>query len=176
MNQDRELKIQALLDNELSGRELAELERSLQTDSEGQALLNELRMTKAMLAGNEAELKVSDTREFYWSQIKRQIEAAEVAAPAPRTPFWVAWRRYFAPVAGVAVVAMLAVFSMKFYDVGLEDSTPHHLAEVENLSEHSSSLSFKSQAANMFVVWVYNKDQQQAEETDSELTDDSVMQ
>jgi anti-sigma factor RsiW len=176
MNQDRELKIQALLDAELSGRELAELERSLQSDSEAQALLNELRMTKSMLAANEPELKVPDTREFYWSQIKRQIEAAEAAEVAVRPSLWLTWRRYFAPLAGVAVVAVLAVFSMKFYDVGLEEAPSHHVAEVENLSEHSSSLSFRSQSANMFVVWVYNKDQQQPEETDSDLPDDTVMQ
>src|SRR5258706_330899 len=165
MNQDRQLKIQAFLDGELSSREARQVEQWLATDREAQALLNELKATQSLLATNEPEFSVSDTREFYWSQIQRRID--QPVAEAARLPFWLVWRRYFAPFGAVAVVALLAVFSMKFYDVGLED---RHLAEIENLSEHASSLSFRSQSENMFVVWVYNKEQQ-FEETDDSFDD-----
>src|SRR5260221_7870771 len=107
MNQDRELRIQASLDAELSGRELAELERSLQTDDEAKALLNELRMTKSTLTANEPELKVPDTREFYWSQIKRQIESAEAAEVAARPSLWLPWGRYFCPPARIAGLGLV---------------------------------------------------------------------
>jgi anti-sigma factor RsiW len=172
MNQEQELKIQSFLDGELAGREAREVEQWLATDAQAQALLNELKMTRSFVASNQPELKLPETREFYWSKIQRQIEAAEPAEAAARTPFWLAWRRYFAPLGAVAVVAMLAVFSMKSYDVGLENS---HLAEIENLSEHSGSLSFRSQSENMFVVWVYNRDQQ-TEETEPDSADDTVIQ
>jgi anti-sigma factor RsiW len=175
MNQDLELKIQALLDGELSGRQAAQLEQLLATDAEARALCAELKMAKTLLAGNEPELKLPETREFYWSKIHRQIEHAEVAEPAARTPFWLAWRRYFAPIGGVAIVTLLAVFSMKFYDVGLEDASNHHLAEIENLSEHAGSLSFRSQSENMFVVWVYKKDQQ-PQEAEPDFSDDTVVE
>src|SRR4051812_42266364 len=105
MNQDLELTIQALLDGELSSREAGQLERLLATDAEARALCAELKMTKTVLAGNEPELKLPETREFYWSKIQRQIEHAEVAEPVARTPFWLTWRRYFAPLGGVAIVA-----------------------------------------------------------------------
>jgi hypothetical protein len=138
-------------------------------------LCAELKLAKALLAGNEPELKLPETREFYWSKIQRQIEHADLTQAAARTPFWLTWRRYFAPIGGVAIVALLAVFSMKFYDVGLEDASNHHLAEIENLSEHAGSLSFRSQSENMFVVWVYKKDQQ-PQEAEPDFSDDTVVQ
>ena len=169
MNQDRQLKIQAFLDGELSSRETRQVEQWLATDREAQVLLNELKATQSLLRANEPALSVPDTREFYWSQIERRID--QPVREAARLPFWLMWRRYVAPFGAVAVVALLAVFSMKFYDVGLED---RHLAEIENLSEHASSLSFRSQSENMFVVWVYNKDQQSEGADDS--IDDAVIQ
>ena len=176
MKQDREIRIQALLDGELSKSEAAEVQELLARDSQAQALFNELTQTRSLLRQNEPEAIVPDARDFYWSQIQRRIESAEkVAAAGTSKPgFWLAWRRVFAPFAAVAAVAMLAVFSMQHFDMSL-DSANSHLAEVENLSEHSSSLSFRSQSENMFVVWVYNKDQQ-TEEAEPDFSDDTVIQ
>jgi anti-sigma factor RsiW len=171
MKFDQELKIQAYLDGELSPRESREVQAWLATDSEAQALLTELKLTRSTLVGNEPEAKLPESREFFWSKIERQIEAEAPAEAAARIPFWLAWRRYFAPVAGVAIVAVLAVFSIRVVDVP-EDANSH-LAEVENLSEHSSSISFRSQSENMFVVWVSPKDQPSE---DAESEDDIVIQ
>jgi len=171
MKFDQELKIQAYLDGELSPRESREVQAWLATDSEAQALLTELKLTRSALVGNEPEVKLPESREFYWSKIERQIEAEAPAEAAARIPFWLAWRRYFAPVAGVAIVAVLAVFSIRVVDVP-EDANSY-MAEVENLSEHSSSISFRSQSENMFVVWVSPKDQPSE---DVEWEDDIVIQ
>ena len=172
MNQDRELQIQAFVDGELSARQARKVEEWLANDTEAQTLVRELQATKAALAHNEPQLTLAETREFYWSKIQRQIEAAVPEREAAQVPFWLAWRRYLAPVTAVAAVAMLALFSMK--EVGL-DEADRHLAEIENLSEHASSLSFRSQSENMFVVWVYNKDQQQSEE-EADFADEAVIQ
>ena len=171
MKFDQELQIQAYLDGELAGREARQVEQLLASDRDAQALLAELKMTRTALAGNEPELSVPDTREFYWSQIQRRINAAVPAEAAARVPFWLAWRRYFAPLAGVAIVAVLAVFSIRVVDVP-EDSN-RFLAEVENLSEHSTSISFRHQSENMFVVWVSSKDQLSDE---AEPEDDIVIE
>lgn len=171
MNQDRELEIQAFLDGELSGRQARKVEQWLASDSEAQALLRELQATKSALAQNEPLLALPETREFYWNKIQRQIETAVPEREAAQPSFWLAWRRYLGPVTAVAAVMILAVFSMK--EVGL-DEADRHLAEIENLSEHASSLSFRSQSENMFVVWVYNKDQQSEEEAD--FADEAVIQ
>jgi len=174
MNQDQELKIQALLDGELAEGEAREIQQLLASDQEAQALFAELKTTKSYLAANEPEMALPETREFFWSKIQREIDRP-VPAQAARAPFWLVWHRYFATFAGVAAVAMLVVFSMKFYDVSLMEGPSGHLAEIENLSEHASSLSFRSQKENMFVVWVYNKDQQ-SEESDLDSLDDTIVQ
>jgi anti-sigma factor RsiW len=169
MKFDQELKIQGYLDGELSARESREVEALLASDSQAQALLSELKMTRSVLLKNEPEIKLPETREFYWSKIERQIEAAAPAEAAARVPFWLTWRRYFAPLAGVAIVAVLAIFSVQ----NIPEDMTQHLAEVENLSEHSSSMSFRSQSENMFVVWVTPNEQASDE---AEWEDDFVIQ
>src|SRR5437016_5042515 len=143
MNQDREHQIQAFLDGELSGRQARKVQQWLASDGEAQALLRELQATKSALAQNEPQLALPETREFYWSKIQRQIEAAVPDREAAQQSLWPGWRRYFAPITAVAAVAMLALFSMK--EMGF-DEPDRHLAEIENLSEHASSLSFRSQS------------------------------
>ena len=97
-----------------------------------------------------------------WSKIQREIERAEPVQPRPIGDFIAAWRRLLAPLAGVALIAFLTVYSFKMYESG--DDSRHHLAVVENLSEHTGAYSFRSQSEKMFVVWVYNR----SEEPDSE--------
>ena len=171
MKFDQELQIQAYLDGELSTRETRDVEQLLAADREAQALLAELKMTRSALEGNEPEIAVPDTREFYWSQIQRRINSEVPAEAAAQVPFWLAWRRYFAPLAGVAIVALLAVFSIRVVDFPNDPNS--YSAEVENLSEHSTSISFRHQSENMFVVWVSPKDQP-AEEVEPE--DDIVIE
>jgi anti-sigma-K factor RskA len=159
MNGELELRLQAYLDGELSGRQARAVERRLADDAEARQLLEALRNTRTLLAGNELSRAVPASREFYWSKIQRGIERAE--SPAGRTAYgalWerlLAWRRYLAPVAGVALVLFLAVGTFNLYNV--RETPQRYLAEVENLSEHTASCSFRSHSENMFVVWVYDK-------------------
>src|SRR3954466_179364 len=176
MNQDQELKIQAYLDGELNEGEARQVEQLLASDVQAKDLAAELRITASYLKGNESQIALPETREFYWSKIAREIERQEtVPAETPRLPFWVAWRRFIAPLAGVAAVTMLALVAMQFGGLGLDEGPNGHLAEIENLSEHASSLSFRSQKENMFVVWVYNKEQQ-SEESELDSLDDTIVQ
>jgi hypothetical protein len=87
-----------------------------------------------------------------------------------------AWRKYLMPAAGVAVVALLAVSTARFSNLtGLDDLT-RHFAEVENLSEQFSSYSFRSHAENMFVVWVHDRNLDDASESEPENEDDFIIQ
>jgi len=88
MNQDRELQIQALLDGELSGRQARKVEQWLAGDADAQALAQELKATKTALAQNEPLLALPETREFYWSKIQRQIEAAVPERKAAQPSLW----------------------------------------------------------------------------------------
>jgi anti-sigma factor RsiW len=166
MNRELQLKLQAYVDGELSGREARRVEDLVAQDPSAKALLAELRFTKAFVSANEPQLALPESREFYWNKIQRAISSQPAATLADR--IWegfLAWRRYLAPVAATALVTLVAVGTINF-----TEKEPWRLAEVENLSEHTGSFSFRSHAENMFVVWVYEKPD--AAQPDFEAPDD----
>jgi hypothetical protein len=114
-----------------------------------------------------------ESREFYWSKIERAIESAQPERTQPLLAFWYSLRRIMVPVAGVALVLFLGIASLK---VNTTSDPLSHLAEVESLSEHVSSFSFRSQSQNMFVVWLHeNADEQAAADSDDDF-DDAILQ
>src|SRR5687768_9616349 len=155
MNQDVALKYQAFVDGELSASEARRMAQILEKDADARALVAELRSTRALLAGNEPEVTVPESREFYWSKIQRQIERLEAEPAGVEGGGWrgalSAWRRFVAPLAGVAVITFLAMVAVRFYSPEPVD----YLAEIENLSEESTAYSFRS--GNMFVVWTQDR-------------------
>ena len=126
------------------------------------------------MADGELEVKLPEGREFYWNKIQGALERAEPLNSRPMPGFLVAWRRLLAPLAGVALVAFLTVYSFKTYDGVGVDEPKHHLAVVENLSEHTGAYSFRSQSENMFVVWIYDRSDEAAGET--EPTNETIDQ
>ena len=107
MNPDKALKIQSYLDGELSDREARSISEWLATDNEARLLFEELQFTKVALAKNEPELKLPESREFYWSKIEREIRRQDqpVAQPAERPSIFALLHRYLVPAAGVALGA-----------------------------------------------------------------------
>ena len=173
MKPEVELKLQAHLDGELSGREAREVEAAIANDTASQALLRELKMTAAVLRENEPQAALAESREFYWSKIERAIEHAQPEPAHPLAAFWFSLRRVMVPAAGFALVLFLAIASFK---VNTTTDPLSHLAEVESLSEHVSSFSFRSHSHNMFVVWLHeNTDQQASAESEPEF-DDEILQ
>ena len=148
MNQELALKYQAFVDGELSESEARRLAQVIENDADARALVDGLRNSRAMLAGNEPDVTLPESREFYWGKIQRQIECLE---REPATGRWrttlAGWRRFVAPLAGVAVITFLGMVAVRFYNPEPVD----YLAEIENLSEESTAYSFRS--GNMFVVW-----------------------
>src|SRR5437867_7321096 len=116
MKLESELKLQAYLDGELSGRQARKVAAWLATDPQAQLLLAELKMAKTALAGAEPEMALPENREFYWSKIQREIQRTEEAQPRPVPRFLAAWRRLLAPTAGVALVTFLTVYTFRMYD------------------------------------------------------------
>ena len=112
MDYEAQLKLQSYLDGELPEAEARQVANWLAQDREATALLAQLRNTRQAMAGFESELRLPESREFYWSKIKREIERLEPTPPVrePVTPFWLHMRRFLVPlsVAAVAVVAILA--------------------------------------------------------------------
>lgn len=152
MKLEQQLEVQAYLDGELSARAARRVAQWLAQDPEAQALAGELRMTKSALAGNEPEVAVPESREFYWSKIQRAIEAAE-RVQAPVHFSWRGlplWRRVLLPASGLALVALLAAL---LFHSPLRNGE-FYLTEVENLSEHFTSHAFRSHRDHVLLVWI----------------------
>jgi hypothetical protein len=115
-------------------------------------------------------LKLPESREFFWSKIEREIRRLDPAETRPQGGTFWKLRKLLAPLAGVALVLLLALSTLK---TGIEEPTGH-LAEVENLSEHTGAYSFRSHSEKMFVVWVYDRNQEAAPEP--ELEEDLIIQ
>ena len=155
INHETELKLQAYLDGELSAGEAKAIADLLGRDAGAQALYQELRIAKSLLAENEVERKLPESREFYWSKIQRQIDRVEstqadgLTEPPSR---W--WPRFLAPAGVLAALAVFVAVVLRSPEGGgtflaLDDSH-----EIETPLEETSSFSFRSEAAAMTVVWV----------------------
>ncbi len=177
MNLEQQLELQAWVDGELSSADANRVAQFVGANAEASALVAELRMTKSCLVGNEPEVKLPESGDFYWSKIRREIERTERAEPEAATLSWAfAWRRLIAPLAGVAALVLIAVVSLNQFQQPLVDDSAKNLVEVENLSEDIGSISYKSQAENMFVVYVYKKDYESESNLKSESIDDGFFQ
>src|SRR5262245_51836659 len=162
MNSDTQLKVQSYLDNELSPGEARKIAAMLSLDREAQELYSHLRSTKDLIRAHEPEAKLSDSREFYWSKIQRQLQAVQREPARQPTPFWI---RLLAPLAGAAALAFLLVSVInpgtQVVKRSGEDlaARPLH-GEVEDLAPEMSSVTFRSEEHGVTVVWLSDRDSQ----------------
>ncbi|NLH72014.1 MAG: hypothetical protein GX456_03055 [Verrucomicrobia bacterium] len=152
MKQEDVIKIQAWLDGELAGSEAESVERLIAQDADARALVAELRWTKSALVRGELERPVPESREFYWSKIERAIRATETARQAVLDRPWVGLvLRWFAPAGIVAALALFLVLPI------LRQSRQQPWvagAEIESPLSDVGSITFRSEAEGMTVVWV----------------------
>lgn len=141
-----ELKLQALVDGELDARDMREVEALLAQDAQHAALMQELKWTKAAVAGNDVTVALPEAREFYWSKISRSIEAEErkAAAAAPAERAW--WLKLLYPATGLA--AMVAVMFVVSGGRNTDGS------DSESMPEDVNAVSFRSESEKMSVVYV----------------------
>ena len=158
---DFQLKLQAYLDGELAEPEAREIEALLTKDVEGRALLTELRQTSAVLVGFEAEIKLPESREFYWSKIKREILRAEQmeTSPRPALPFW---RRLLIPSGAFAVLAIAGLLALQQMSGG---TRPH---QIETFLADSGAMTYRDDAERTTLVWLSYPGENDFADTDSE--------
>ena len=114
MDYEVQLKIQAYLDGELPEVEARELANLLARDKEALALHNELRNTRQALSGAEIGIELPESRDFFWSKIKRDIERLDAAAesPAETAPsIFAAWRRLLIPAGAIAALTVAVLIA-----------------------------------------------------------------
>ena len=151
MNAEALLRLQAFLDGELPSGEAGEVAGLLERDAEARALLAELKNTRGALAGFEAEIKLPESREFYWSKIEREIRRLEKPEPA-RAPvsLLASLRRFLVPAGALAVLVLAGLF------VGEQISSDGavHLPETETALASSDTFTYRDYSKGMTFVWV----------------------
>jgi hypothetical protein len=145
MDFETQLKIQAYLDSELPEAEARDIASLLARDREALALHNELRNTRKALVGSEIGVELPESRDFFWSKIKREIERLEPAEAAPVSiPWTVRLRRLLVPLAGVALLVVAGLFALN-----PQGQTP---AEME--TSDSGVFTYRNDTAGTTLVWL----------------------
>ena len=157
MNEEFQLKLQAYLDDELSAKEAREVEARLAPDGESKALLSELQNTRAAFLIFEKELKLPESREFFWSKIEREIRALEIKSERETAePSWFAaalLRRIAIPAGTFAAIALAAIFTVK--QTGLFSTKSPDLSGVEiAMTDDSEAVTFTDHSTDTTVVWL----------------------
>lgn len=165
LEQEVQLKLQAYVDGELSAIDIAQVEALLANDAEAQALVTELKNTAAALKGHEAAVTVPETRDFYWSQIRREIERLEkLPASEESGSLLEMWKRFLVPAGGVlAALVLLAMILLNSGNEGADSRMASNsnsgaasveVATVENAVDEAEVFTFEDQKEGMLVVWL----------------------
>ncbi len=148
MDHDAQLKLQAWLDGELSEAESREVADWAARDREAGALAEELRNTSGALAGFEADLRLPETREFFWSKIEREIARQEAPTPAraPRGSYLAGFRRFLVPASAVALLVIAGLMLPR-------PSGQSAGAEVEIALADAGAFTYRDYSAGTTLVW-----------------------
>jgi len=158
-----QLKLQSYLDGELPEAQSREVADWLAKDQEAAALLNELRQTSDALRGFEESIRLPESRDFYWSKIKRQIEREQepVSAPAPQVSWLAQLRRFLMPLTGLAVAALLLLVVTRENNIGPAEAT------TETALEDSGAFTYHDSSAGVTLVWLSYPADEVADNDDS---------
>jgi anti-sigma factor RsiW len=155
IDQETALKLQAYLDGELPSNEARRVAELFAADPGTRAIFEELGATRSSLKGNEFEFRVPESREFYWSGIRRRIEQAQAAVETPVAAPQPWGIRFFAPAGVLAALAVLVGLTLTIVDKHPGGDTALAVGhQIETPLDEVSSIAFRSESAGMTVVWV----------------------
>jgi anti-sigma factor RsiW len=151
MDYDAQLKLQAWLDGELPEPDTREMAKRLERDAEAAALAQELRNTQQALAGLEADLRLPESREFFWSKIERELRRLETPGPErASSPLLARWRRFLVPASGIALVAIVGLLALQ-QGGGLRLSGG---TEMETTLADTGAFTYRDYSAGATLVWL----------------------
>ena len=139
------LDLQAYVDGELPEERRRQVEAALPADLNAQELVTGLRQLGTLIRAHEPTATVPVTREFYWSQIRRQIEAEQPKAPAASAAL--GWLRWLIPAMGVAAVAVVVSTQQTPREITLAGGGDVTVVDV-------SSTVFRSESDGVTVHWI----------------------
>ena len=123
MKQEDRLNIQAWLDGEVAPQKAAQIAAQVETNTTAKAVAEELKAMESSLKIGEKSVYLDETRDFYWGQIERQINAEEPMPAAVEHPRLVSegsrsLMRWLIPVGSLAAISALMI---NFGNVNLAD-------------------------------------------------------
>ena len=155
MNENEtELKVQALVDGELTGREAQEWRSRLETDAELRELHARLTAVRGLMTGAELPRTLPESSDFHWSQISEAIgheerQAKRLARPAPGVNRLLRW---VVPVAGVACLVLLLTLQQTAPpDLDILLGSDH---ELELSVDDLDVMTFNTGDDAMSIVWL----------------------
>src|SRR5689334_16490428 len=124
MDYDSQLKLQAYFDGELPEAEAREVAAWLARDADAVGLLAELRYTRQAARNFESDIKLPETREFYWSKIRREIGRLEQTEPVARdaAPVIAWWRRFLVPAGAFAALVLIGLVAAQQFGLSIGSS------------------------------------------------------
>jgi anti-sigma factor RsiW len=142
---EQSLELMAHLDGvESAGRRKA-VEAWLAADPAAVALRDELSWVRQAVRSHEPLGQVPDSREFYWSQIRRRIEQADAvtaAAARPSRSRFADWMAWLVPVTGVAAVTLLATLH------------PWQSGSATSGVTEASAMTYTSETDGVTIHWI----------------------
>ncbi len=151
MDHEAQLKLQSYVDGEMPEADAKAVAQWLERDAQAAALVAELRQTNGALAAFEAEVRLPETREFFWSKIERDIQLAEVASVEPaRVPLHVRLRRFLVPMTGVALIAFAGLMMTRQEGITLFPNS----AATETALSDSEAFTYRDYSAGTTLVWL----------------------
>ena len=165
MNENEiQLKVQALVDGELTGREAEELRGRLETDAGLKEFYERLTAVRKLMAGAELPRTLPESGDFHWSQISKAIEREERQAKHLARPVSGAnWPlRWVLPLAGIACLMLLFTLQQTAKpNLSISLGSDH---ELELSIDDLDVMTFNTGDDAMSVVWLdYSIDLQQDE-------------
>mgnify|MGYP001365550468 CR=1 FL=1 len=131
MKQEDRLNIQAWLDGEIAPQNAAQITDLVEANPTAQAVAEELKAVECALKIGEKPVYLDETRDFYWGQIERQINAEEPMPAAVEHPRLVSegssLMRWLIPVGSLAAISALMI---NFGNVNLADPVQPIVEEV----------------------------------------------
>jgi len=147
MHWEAQLKLQAFLDGELPEKEARAMAEKLAREPDSAILLTELRQTRDALAGFEEDVRLPESREFFWSKIEREIRRSERAAPAPTAAAWLArLRRLLVPVAAMSLLAITGFVATR------QSGSPG--GETETALADPGAFTYRDYNSGTTLVWL----------------------
>jgi len=155
MTEEQQLRVQAFLDGELPEDDSRDVAAWVARDADAAALLGELKNTRNALRSVAPEVKLPESREFYWSKIKREIErTAPEPVAEPKASLFTWFRRALVPLGTVAALALVALVVIKSFSTGSHRPMPMPMTANVVLGTDASAFTYRDDAQDMTVVWL----------------------